>query len=337
MPLAGYLRAVQCESSTRSLLLACLGLLAISCASDPPGDTSNTLMGTTETGSGDGDGDGDAGDGDGDGDGDPAGTCGDGAVNEGEQCDDGNDSNTDTCTTNCFATFCGDGIVHEGVEECDDGNVVDADACSNTCVAAACGDGVAQMPEGCDDGNADNTDACLDTCIPASCGDGFLQTDVEECDDGNLIDADPCGNDCLVGGELVWSAAFTGGQSSSAATCNGFNEYRASLIDSGHSFYQIQLLGSADPIGQTCTGPEADVLCKALGSGTLMSVPCGGRTWRVGMCGSSIEINADDIQCQCSLGWSVRPCMGAMITNWGGMNTATCNGPSQTLEVRCVH
>ena len=32
---------------------------------------------------------------------------------------------------------------------------------------------------------------------------------------------------------------------------------------------------------------------------------------------------------------AVRPCIGAGNPNWGGMNTATCNGPTQTLEVIC--
>jgi cysteine-rich repeat protein len=35
-----------------------------------------------------------------------------------------------------------DGIVHEGVEECDDGNDVDTDACTNACTNAVCGDGI---------------------------------------------------------------------------------------------------------------------------------------------------------------------------------------------------
>ncbi|MGE3636313.1 MAG: DUF4215 domain-containing protein, partial [Sandaracinaceae bacterium] len=35
---------------------------------------------------------------------------------------------------------CGDGIVEEG-EECDDGNAVDTDSCRNTCQTARCGDG----------------------------------------------------------------------------------------------------------------------------------------------------------------------------------------------------
>jgi cysteine-rich repeat protein len=63
--------------------------------------------------------------------------CGDGIVNLGEECDDGNAVNTDACLDTCKSATCGDGFVQEGVEECDDGNVVDADGCSATCKTEA--------------------------------------------------------------------------------------------------------------------------------------------------------------------------------------------------------
>ncbi len=54
------------------------------------------------------------------------GFCGDGKKGKGEQCDDGNDSNTDTCNNSCKLTTCGDGIIqnpngNQVAEECDDG------------------------------------------------------------------------------------------------------------------------------------------------------------------------------------------------------------------------
>ncbi len=62
--------------------------------------------------------------------------CGNGVKNGGEDCDDGNNTDTDTCTNACTAAKCGDGVVQAGVEECDDGNSNDADACSNACKSA---------------------------------------------------------------------------------------------------------------------------------------------------------------------------------------------------------
>ncbi|MCA9687107.1 MAG: hypothetical protein KC457_33385, partial [Myxococcales bacterium] len=45
----------------------------------------------------------------------------------------------DTETDTGPVPFCGDGNVDPG-EDCDDGNDVDGDACTNDCIAAACGD-----------------------------------------------------------------------------------------------------------------------------------------------------------------------------------------------------
>ena len=47
--------------------------------------------------------------------------CGNGVVEAGEQCDDGNTSNTDACLNTCVTNVCGDGFVNVGVEQCDDG------------------------------------------------------------------------------------------------------------------------------------------------------------------------------------------------------------------------
>jgi cysteine-rich repeat protein len=126
--------------------------------------------------------------------------CGNGTIDPGEECDDGNADNTDSCTTECLAARCGDGYVQAGIEECDDGNADNTDACLDSCVAARCGDGQVQVGvEECDDGNLDNTDACLVTCEAASCGDGFVETGVEECDDGpenSDTTPDACRRDC---------------------------------------------------------------------------------------------------------------------------------------------
>ena len=48
-------------------------------------------------------------------------TCGDGTLDLGEACDDGNATDGDDCDSNCTLTACGNGIVTAG-EACDDGN-----------------------------------------------------------------------------------------------------------------------------------------------------------------------------------------------------------------------
>lgn len=108
--------------------------------------------------------------------------CGDGVVDPGEECDDGNDYDGDGCRA-CLRATCRDGVVWEGIEECDDGNDNDNDGCLNDCTRAACGDGVVWGGhEDCDDGNGSDDDACLSDCTHAACGDGHVWEDVEDCD-----------------------------------------------------------------------------------------------------------------------------------------------------------
>ena len=60
--------------------------------------------------------------------------CGNGVVDPGEECDDGNFASGDGCNASCVAEFCGDGIVNNGgAEVCDDGNTTPYDGCSATC------------------------------------------------------------------------------------------------------------------------------------------------------------------------------------------------------------
>ena len=104
------------------------------------------------------------------GDDDPARVCGDGTVDEGEACDDGNDVDTDACRNDCTeptGPFCGDGNTDAG-EECDDGNDIDTDACKNDCTEPVtgpfCGDGNTDAGEECDDGNDIQNDGCDNDC-----------------------------------------------------------------------------------------------------------------------------------------------------------------------------
>lgn len=56
--------------------------------------------------------------------------CGDGTLDKGEMCDDGNNVSGDGCTDECVVEFCGDGIVQEGLgEECDGGK-----GCTDDCL-----------------------------------------------------------------------------------------------------------------------------------------------------------------------------------------------------------
>ncbi|MEX1363940.1 MAG: DUF4215 domain-containing protein [Nannocystaceae bacterium] len=63
----------------------------------------------------------------------PSEMCGNGVIDEGEECDLGPDNADDgQCRPDCTAQVCGDGVVG-GSEACDDGNQVDDDGCTDRC------------------------------------------------------------------------------------------------------------------------------------------------------------------------------------------------------------
>src|SRR5262249_9379602 len=70
--------------------------------------------------------------------------CGNGFVQPGEQCDDGNNISGDGCSADCLSTeVCGNGVVDpQKGEQCDDGNAVDGDGCQHDCKLPRCGDGI---------------------------------------------------------------------------------------------------------------------------------------------------------------------------------------------------
>ncbi len=85
-------------------------------------------------------------------------TCGDGALDPGEACDDGNTLSGDGCDANCTVTACGNRVVTAG-EQCDDGNSTAGDCCDAACQHEAAG-------SACDDG-----DLCTraDSCLAGAC------------------------------------------------------------------------------------------------------------------------------------------------------------------------
>jgi len=132
--------------------------------------------------------------------------------------------------------------------------------------------------------------------------------------------------------------------SATAAQCTAWETFRGS-ISSTTTYSSITIKGTFDATGVTCSGAGANTLCQNLRTGTTTSIACSGRTWAIGGCGSStigaspaISLAAEAGVCSCtSPSYVARPCIDFGITNpnWGGANTATCSGPTQTLTVVC--
>jgi len=161
---------------------------------------------------------------------------------------------------------CGDGSLDAG-EECDDGNTsATVDGCSATCKVQAtwvcptpgspclplgCGNGVRTPDEQCDDGNAVANDGCsLKTgvcsvdagfvcpeqgkaCIP-KCGDNVLKG-YEKCEDGNAVSGDGCSAACLIEPGYVCSGAP--GTACTKAICGKNGKEADEGCDDGNAVY----------------------------------------------------------------------------------------------------
>jgi cysteine-rich repeat protein len=122
--------------------------------------------------------------------------CGNGEIEPGEECDDGDTLAGDGCSELCLAEVCGNARIDAG-EQCDDGNTVGGDDCDSLC-KLECGDGNLDGDEECDDGNRVNGDLCDANCIKEVCGNGVVQPGPpeEDCDDGNTFSGDGCSATC---------------------------------------------------------------------------------------------------------------------------------------------
>jgi cysteine-rich repeat protein len=100
---------------------------------------------------------------------------------------------------------CGDGVLDPG-EECDDGNLVDGDGCDSNCTRPHCGNGIKDAGEDCDDGAANGTpgDPCPSTCH-------FAESACDDCIDndanGRMDALDPA---CAAGPFVLHHGKMTG-------------------------------------------------------------------------------------------------------------------------------
>ncbi len=89
--------------------------------------------------------------------------CGDGTIDDFEDCDLGLGANGDgeACTLQCKHAVCGDGLLHDPFEACDG-----EEFCSDECTFTTCGDGVVQPHEWCEKARPDDPE-CTDLCTDA--------------------------------------------------------------------------------------------------------------------------------------------------------------------------
>ena len=141
------------------------------------------------------------------------GQCGDGARNQGEQCDQGVDNSNfkaDTCRTDCTKPRCGDGVKDSG-EDCDlaqtgglacedlgfDRGILrcDDDCAFDTRLCSTCGNGLAEPGEECDLGDLGGI-----TCVGAGFSGGTLRCHLN-CEYDYSLCSGGCGNGVVETGE----------------------------------------------------------------------------------------------------------------------------------------
>ncbi len=222
--------------------------------------------------------------------------CGNGVVDPGEACDDGNTAGNDGCTADCKLQepgwVCGDG--------------------GTPCVhVQVCGNGRLEAPELCDDHNTTAGDGCDSQCgvelgwtcpVPgirctaAMCGDGVI-AGFEECDDGNAASGDGCSASCMLEAGHACDAA---GQPCRTTTCGDGVAEGTEQCDDGNN-----------DLGDGCTPLcEREPVCT---NGTCQAV-CGDGVLQAGeACDDGNLKNADGCSSTCTVetGFSCTPTAAA--------------------------
>jgi cysteine-rich repeat protein len=132
-------------------------------------------------------------------------TCGDGVLDDGEACDDGNDLDTDACTTGCRIAFCGDGFVWEGREECEPELPVSCVTLCDSFGSMLCGDDCRAFGE----------------CVPPPESCNGVDDDCDEIvDEGcEVIDGTTCATAVPVGSSGRYELAFVSTTAGEVLSC----------------------------------------------------------------------------------------------------------------------
>jgi hypothetical protein len=264
-------------------------------------------------------------------------------------CNDNNACTADRCVSTGAAAFCQNTPTPSG-SSCADGNTCNgAETCdgAGTCqpgtnlgAGTSCADGtVCDGDETCNGLGAcvtgtppevsDRNPCTADACDPVT---GVSHTPVPDGTTCSGIGVCQAGV-CSVQG-AVFSSDFFQFQSPSSAQCSNWENYRLNQLVDG-SYSSVSMSGTFDPSGVTCSDPAAATqICQALHHGSFASVSCNGHSWNVGQCGGVvISLDIDICFCDFGAGHAIRPCI--FNENWGGMNTQTCDAPSQNMTVVC--
>jgi len=245
--------------------------------------------------------------------------CGNGHIDSGEQCDDGNTIDTDACTSTCQNARCGDGAIETGVEACDGSNIGFA-----TCTGLGYSRGALDFPGCLDSCDAFDVSVCgaqftptlviptaTSTATPTStptatptptlpmgsCGNGLLQQG-ETCAS--------CPEDCEIsactpsGSTVTFAVALNGSRTPTDAAVE--LAYRSSVISipgSGSDVAVRQRVRFAPPPPTTFIVNDLDyaVDIASLRAAGLPTAPNAFATARFDECSGAASPTVDDLSC----------------------------------------
>ncbi|MEY4002336.1 MAG: hypothetical protein RIT07_378, partial [Bacteroidota bacterium] len=141
--------------------------------------------------------------------------------------------------------------------------------------------------------------------------------------------------------DIVWRDTFRNGVPATAAQITKWNNFRARLL-STYSYLGMKISGTYNTTGLSHSDATvAKDFANALRNVTTYTSPSvGGNVWT--LCNrylGEVWINPPSTcsgsNCP-SPGYIIRPGIGTANSNWGGINTATCGGSDQWMELRFI-
>lgn len=161
---------------------------------------------------------------------------------------------------------CGDGVLDSG-EECDDGNLVNGDCCSNPCRLEGIGSACGNDGNVCTDDQCDGAGTCQHINNAAPCSDGEVCTTGDTCQDGECVGVPGCAVDhykCYDGVDLLSPplARVTATLSDQIVSNETVELQRLTMV-----------CAPVDKNGEGIQDPSAHLACYRIRAGALPSRP----------------------------------------------------------------